>query len=47
MNGKGFEYLVEKCQRVKAGEKLLSFSKKAIKEAGKLDTVVCVVVGGN
>ena len=47
MNGTGFRYLVEKGQKVKAGDKLLSFSKKAIKEAGKLDTVVCVVVGGN
>lgn len=47
MNGTGFNYLVERGQRVKAGDKLLSFSKKAIKDAGKLDTVVCVVLGGN
>ena len=47
MNGTGFEYLVQRGQRVKAGDKLLSFSKKAIKDAGKLDTVVCVVLGGN
>lgn len=47
MGGKGFEYLVEKGQTVKAGDKLMQFSKKEIKNAGKLDTVVCVVLGGN
>ncbi|MBQ8490132.1 MAG: PTS system trehalose-specific EIIBC component [Pseudobutyrivibrio sp.] len=47
MGGKGFEYLVEKGQTVKAGDKLMQFSKKEIKDAGKLDTVVCVVLGGN
>lgn len=46
MKGKGFEYLVERGQRIKAGEKLLQFNKKDIKDAGKLDTVICVVSGG-
>ena len=47
MKGKGFEYLVEKGQSVRKGDKLMQFSKKEIKDAGKLDTVVCVVLGGN
>lgn len=47
MGGKGFEYLVEKGQSVRKGDKLMQFSKKEIKDAGKLDTVVCVVLGGN
>lgn len=47
MGGKGFEYLVEKGQTVRKGDKLMQFSKKEIKDAGKLDTVVCVVLGGN
>ena len=47
MNGNGFKYLVNKDQHVKAGEPLLSFSKKAIAAAGKKDTVIAVVVGGN
>ncbi len=47
MKGTGFEYLVEKNQRVSAGQALLRFSKEAIAAAGKKDTVVCVVVGGN
>lgn len=47
MGGKGFEYLVEKGQSVRKGDKLMQFSKKEIKDAGKLDTVVCVALGGN
>ncbi len=47
MNGAGFEYLVEKGQQVKASQPLLRFSKKEIAAANKLDTVVCVVSGGN
>ena len=47
MNGEGFEYLVEKEQKVTEGQPLLRFSKKAILAAGKKDTVVCVIVGGN
>ncbi len=47
MKGDGFNYLVEKEQRVKAGEPLLTFNKKLIAAAGKKDTVICVVVGGN
>ncbi len=47
MKGTGFDYLVEKNQRVSAGQALLRFSKEAIAAAGKKDTVVCVVVGGN
>ena len=47
MNGTGFRYLVKKDQIVKAGEPLLSFSRKAIAAAGKKDTVIAVVVGGN
>ncbi len=47
MNGAGFEYLVEKGQRVSEGTPLLKFSKKEIATAKKIDTVVCVVAGGN
>lgn len=47
MKGKGFEYLVEKNQHVKAGDALLTFSKEEIAAANKSDTVVCVVSGGN
>ena len=47
MKGTGFRYLVKKDQLVKAGEPLLSFSRKAIAAAGKKDTVIAVVVGGN
>jgi PTS system trehalose-specific IIC component len=47
MNGEGFEYLVVKEQKVTEGQPLLRFSKKAILAAGKKDTVVCVIVGGN
>ena len=47
MGGKGFEYLVEKGQSVRKGDKIMQFSKKEIRDAGKLDTVVCVVLGGN
>jgi len=47
MKGEGFRYFVQKDQHVKAGEPLLSFSKKAIAAAGKKDTVIAVVVGGN
>lgn len=47
MKGEGFEYLVEREQHVKAGDPLLKFSIGAIKAAGKKDTVICVVIGGN
>lgn len=47
MKGKGFEYLVEKNQHVKAGDALLTFNKEEIAAANKSDTVVCVVSGGN
>ncbi len=44
MKGAGFEYLVEKNQKVSAGQPIMKFSKNEIAAAGKLDTVVCVVM---
>lgn len=44
MNGKGFEPLVQEGQQVKAGDPLLKFSKKDIKEAGYSDTTACLVI---
>ena len=45
MKGEGFEYYVTENQTVKAGDKLIGFSKDRIKAAGKKDVVVCVVTG--
>lgn len=44
MNGAGFQVFVKEGQKVKAGEKLVSFDKKMIKEAGFPDTVIFVVL---
>lgn len=43
MNGDGFECFVEEGQTVKAGEKLLSFDRDKIHEAGHPDCVVVLV----
>ena len=47
MKGKGFEYFVEKGQRIRPGEKLIKFDKEKIKEAGHKDEVVCVITSPN
>lgn len=43
MNGDGFTYEVAAGQRVKAGDALIRFSRKKIKEAGHPDVTVCVI----
>ena len=43
MNGDGFTYEVTSGQRVKAGDALIRFSKKKIKEAGHPDVTVCII----
>lgn len=47
MKGEGFEYFVEKGQRIRPGEKLIKFDKEKIKEAGHKDEVVCVITFPN
>ena len=47
MKGEGFEYFVEKGQRIRPGEKLIKFEKEKIKEAGYKDEVVCVITSPN
>ena len=47
MKGEGFEYFVEKGQRIRSGEKLIKFDKEKIKEAGHKDEVVCVITSPN
>ena len=47
MKGEGFEYFVEKGQRIRPGEKLIKFDKEKIKEAGHKDEVVCVITSPN
>ncbi len=47
MKGEGFEYFVEKGQRIRAGEKLIKFDKEKIKEAGHKYEVVCVITSPN
>ena len=47
MDGKGFTAFVEQGQKINKGDKLLSFSKKAIKDAGYKDTVIVVVTNGS
>lgn len=44
MNGAGFTVLVKEEDKVKCGQKLMTFSKKAISEAGFSDTVAVIVV---
>lgn len=43
MNGDGFEYLITEGQKVSAGTPLIKFDKRKIKEAGYVDTTVCVI----
>ena len=47
MKGEGFEYFVEKGQRIRPGEKLIKFDKEKIKEAGHKAEVVCVITSPN
>ena len=47
MKGEGFEYFVEKGQRIRPGEKLIKFDKEKIKEAGHKDEIVCVITSPN
>ena len=43
MNGKGFDILVSEGDTVRCGQKLMTFSKKAIADAGYPDTTAIVV----
>lgn len=43
MNGEGFEYFVEKGERIKKGQPLMRFSKEKIKQAGYVDEVILIV----
>ena len=43
MNGDGFEYLITKGQRVKAGTPLIRFSKEKIRAAGHRDVTMCII----
>lgn len=43
MNGKGFDILVSEGDNVRCGQKLMTFSKKAITDAGYPDTTAIVV----
>ena len=43
MKGDGFEYLVKEGQKVSAGTPLIKFDKKKIREAGYVDTIICVI----
>lgn len=43
MNGDGFEYLVQKGQKVLAGTPLIKFDKAKIKAAGHPDVTVCII----
>ncbi len=47
MGGKGFQYYVTQGQKVKAGDKLLSFSKKDIAAAGHPDTTMVIITDEN
>lgn len=44
MNGKGFKVHVKVGDRVKCGQRLMNFSKKAIAEAGFVDTTAVIVI---
>ena len=46
MNGDGFEAFVKQDDTVKAGDLLLTFDRKKIKEAGHPDTVILAVTNG-
>ena len=43
MNGDGFEYLIEKGQRVIAGTPLIRFDRDKIKAAGHPDVTMCII----
>ena len=43
MNGEGFEVFVKEGDEVKAGQKLLQFSRKTIADAGHPDCVVTLL----
>lgn len=43
MNGDGFEYLVQKGQKVRAGTPLIRFDRAKIKAAGHPDVTVCII----
>jgi len=47
MNGKGFESFVEQGQKISKGDKLLTFDRAEIKDAGYSDTVIVVLTNGN
>ena len=47
MNGRGFQVYVKEGDTVRCGQKLLSFSKSAIKSAGFLDTTAVLVVNSS
>ena len=44
MNGKGFEVLVEKGQKVEAGQPLVTFDRDMIAEAGYPDIIITIVM---
>ena len=46
MNGDGFESFVKQDDVVKKGQKLLTFDRKKIKEAGHPDTVIVALTNG-
>lgn len=43
MKGDGFEYLVKEGDKVRAGDPLICFDRKKIKQAGHPDTTVCII----
>lgn len=43
MQGKGFEYLVQMDEQVKAGTPLIRFDREEIKKAGHPDVTVCII----
>lgn len=47
MGGEGFNIHVSTGQKVKTGEKLISFNKELIKSKGLQDTVIMVITNGN
>lgn len=44
MNGKGFTVYIKVGDKVKCGQKLMNFSKKAIADAGLVDTTAVIIV---
>lgn len=47
MNGKGFDLFVREGDRITKGQKLMSFSMEAIKEAGHKNTIAVVVTNSD